>query len=68
QQRIARHVAEGATNREVAVRLSVSHRTVDHHLRNVFAALGVRSRVELSRLLAGDGGLPDRDEENAARL
>ncbi|MFD6435654.1 LuxR C-terminal-related transcriptional regulator [Streptomyces venezuelae] len=56
QQRIARHVAEGATNREVAVRLSVSHRTVDHHLRNVFAALGVRSRVELSRLLAGEGG------------
>lgn len=66
QQRIARHVAEGATNREVAVRLSVSHRTVDHHLRNVFAALGVRSRVELSRLLAGDAGLPDRDEEIAA--
>ncbi|MGW7073474.1 LuxR C-terminal-related transcriptional regulator [Streptomyces sp. NPDC054855] len=68
QQRIARHVAEGATNREVAVRLSVSHRTVDHHLRNVFSALGVRSRVELSRLLAGDGGLPDRDEEIAANL
>ncbi|MGW6267497.1 LuxR C-terminal-related transcriptional regulator [Streptomyces sp. NPDC055060] len=66
QQRIARHVAEGATNREVAVRLSVSHRTVDHHLRNVFAALGVRSRVELSRLLADDRGLPDRDEEIAA--
>lgn len=66
QQRIARHVAEGATNREVAVRLSVSHRTVDHHLRNVFAALGIRSRVELSRLLAGDGGLPDRDEGFAA--
>ncbi|MYS02932.1 MULTISPECIES: helix-turn-helix transcriptional regulator, partial [unclassified Streptomyces] len=51
QQRIARYVAEGATNREVAVRLSVSPRTVDHHLRNVFAALGVRSRTELARLL-----------------
>ncbi|WP_306337968.1 LuxR C-terminal-related transcriptional regulator [Streptomyces sp. KL118A] len=58
QQRIARHVAEGATNREVATRLSVSHRTVDHHLRNVFAALGVRSRVELSRLLAEEGRAP----------
>lgn len=68
QQRIARHVAEGATNREVAVRLSVSHRTVDHHLRNVFAALGVRSRVELSRLLAGDGGRRDRGVEIAAQL
>ncbi|MFJ2745654.1 LuxR C-terminal-related transcriptional regulator [Streptomyces sp. NPDC087440] len=51
QDRIARYVAEGATNREVAVRLSVSPRTVDHHLRNVFAALGVRSRTELARLM-----------------
>lgn len=59
QRRVARCVAEGATNREVAVRLSVSPRTVDHHLRNVFAVLGVRSRTELARLL-------DRDEENPA--
>ncbi|MFE6976674.1 LuxR C-terminal-related transcriptional regulator [Streptomyces sp. NPDC057682] len=51
QARIARCVAEGATNREVALRLSVSTRTVDHHLRNVFAALGVRSRTELARVL-----------------
>ncbi|MET9514391.1 LuxR family transcriptional regulator [Streptomyces sp. NPDC002994] len=51
QLRIAHCVAEGATNREVAMRLSVSPRTVDHHLRNVFALLGVRSRVELSRLV-----------------
>ncbi|MEU1219017.1 helix-turn-helix transcriptional regulator [Streptomyces microflavus] len=51
QQRIARCVAEGATNREVALRLSLSPRTVDHHLRNVFAALGIRSRTELARLL-----------------
>ncbi|WP_151770647.1 helix-turn-helix domain-containing protein [Streptomyces abyssomicinicus] len=51
QQRIARCVASGDTNREVAQRLSVSTRTVDHHLRNVFAALGVRSRVELARLV-----------------
>ncbi|MFC8535068.1 LuxR C-terminal-related transcriptional regulator [Streptomyces sp. NPDC057249] len=54
QARIARCVAEGATNREVARRLSVSTRTVDHHLRNVFAALGVRSRTELAGLL-GNG-------------
>ncbi|MFD3803057.1 LuxR C-terminal-related transcriptional regulator [Streptomyces sp. NPDC058619] len=51
QLRIARCVAEGATNREVAARLSVSPRTVDHHLRNVFALLGVRSRTELARLV-----------------
>ncbi|MEU9980720.1 LuxR family transcriptional regulator [Streptomyces sp. NPDC050856] len=51
QLRIARCVAEGATNREVALRMSISPRTVDHHLRNVFALLRVRSRVELSRLV-----------------
>ncbi|MFJ1738049.1 AAA family ATPase [Streptomyces microflavus] len=55
QQRIARCVAEGATNREVALRLSLSPRTVDHHLRNVFAALGIRSRTELARLLGPEG-------------
>ncbi|MFF9909604.1 LuxR C-terminal-related transcriptional regulator [Streptomyces sp. NPDC013457] len=52
QQRIAGLVAAGATNREIADRLSLSPRTIDHHLRNVFARLGVRSRVELSGLLA----------------
>ncbi|MFI5661449.1 LuxR C-terminal-related transcriptional regulator [Streptomyces sp. NPDC051684] len=51
QLRIARRVAQGDTNREVARRLSVSPRTVDHHLRNVFDRLGIRSRVELARLV-----------------
>ncbi|WP_179277202.1 helix-turn-helix transcriptional regulator [Actinoplanes regularis] len=52
QERIAALVAEGATNREVAQELHLSPRTVDHHLRNVFARLGVRSRTEMARLLA----------------
>ncbi|MEU6250875.1 LuxR C-terminal-related transcriptional regulator [Glycomyces sp. NPDC047010] len=52
QLRIARLVATGATNREVAQSLSLSVRTVDHHLRNIFAALGIRSRVELTRIVA----------------
>jgi DNA-binding CsgD family transcriptional regulator len=51
QLRIARCVAHGATNREVAAQLFLSPRTVDHHLRNIYTKLGIRSRVELVRLL-----------------
>ena len=51
QERIASLVAGGATNREVAQEMHLSPRTVDHHLRNVFARLGVRSRTEMARQL-----------------
>ncbi|NKZ09296.1 helix-turn-helix transcriptional regulator, partial [Actinomadura latina] len=51
QAHIARMAAEGATNREIAARLLLSPRTIDHHLRNVFTRLGIRSRVELARLI-----------------
>ena len=51
QLQIARLVVDGATNREVAARLYLSTRTVDHHMRNIFTRLGIRSRVELAKLL-----------------
>jgi DNA-binding CsgD family transcriptional regulator len=51
QLKIAQLVAEGATNSEVATQLQLSRRTVDHHLRNIFASLGIRSRVELTRFV-----------------
>ena len=47
---VARLVAQGLTNREVAERLFVSQHTVSGHLRHVFSKLGVNSRVELTRL------------------
>ncbi|RPF20396.1 regulatory LuxR family protein [Myceligenerans xiligouense] len=54
QLRIARAVATGATNREIAQQLAVSVRTVDHHLRGIFVALGVRSRVDVARMVHRD--------------
>ncbi len=53
QDQVARLVAAGATNREVAAQLVLSTRTVEHHLRQVFVRLGVRSRTELALRLAG---------------
>ena len=47
---VARLVAEGLTNREVAERLFLSPHTVSSHLRHVFTKLGINSRVELARL------------------
>ena len=49
EREIAELVAAGRTNREVAAQLVLSERTIEAHLRNIYAKLGVRSRVELAR-------------------
>ena len=50
EREIADLVAAGRTNKEIAAQLVLSTRTIEAHLRNIFAKLGVRSRVELARL------------------
>jgi DNA-binding NarL/FixJ family response regulator len=45
---VARLVAAGRSNREVATELVVSVKTVEYHLRNVFTKLGIGSRRELA--------------------
>ena len=44
-------MAAGRTNREVAEQLVLSPKTIEAHLRNIYAKLDVRSRVELARAL-----------------
>jgi DNA-binding NarL/FixJ family response regulator len=44
---VARLVATGRTNRQVADELVVSIKTVEYHLANVFGKLRIRSRQEL---------------------
>ena len=51
EQNVARLAGEGLTNRQVADRLYLSPHTVTTHLRHIFTKLGIRSRVELARLI-----------------
>jgi len=50
EMQVALFVARGLPPREVAAQLFRSPRTVEYHLRNVFAKLRVTSRTELARL------------------
>jgi DNA-binding CsgD family transcriptional regulator len=52
EQQIARMVVSGLSNREIAARLSVSHRTVGYHLYRMFPKLGITSRAEVGTVLA----------------
>ena len=56
-------LAEGRTNAEIAERLVVSVRTVDHHVSAVLQKLGLTGRREAARAAAAlwddpDGGRP----------
>ncbi len=48
---IARLVAAGSSNREIADLLALSPKTVDRHLTNTLAKVGVRNRTELAALV-----------------
>jgi len=50
---IARLARDGMSNPEIGARLFLSPRTVQYHLGNVFAKLGINSRSQLDRVLPG---------------
>jgi DNA-binding CsgD family transcriptional regulator len=49
EDRIARLVAEGSTNQEIAAALFLSVKTVEWNLSRIYRKLGIRSRTELAR-------------------
>ena len=60
-------VAEGLTNQEIADRLTISKRTVDNHVSNVFTKTGSKNRVALLNW-AMDNGRICRDGFNCCAL
>jgi DNA-binding CsgD family transcriptional regulator len=56
EERVARLVAEGRTNKEVAAALFMSVNTVQGNLRRIYQKLGVRSRSELTAKYARRDG------------
>jgi DNA-binding NarL/FixJ family response regulator len=50
---VARLVAAGFSNREIADRLAITERTVKAHLTAIFEKLGLRDRLQLSLRING---------------
>jgi DNA-binding CsgD family transcriptional regulator/tetratricopeptide (TPR) repeat protein len=55
EQEILALISEGLANREIAGRLFISERTVDHHVSSVLAKIGVSSRTAAAREAARMG-------------
>jgi DNA-binding NarL/FixJ family response regulator len=52
QAEVARLVAEGLSNKQIGVRLFISERTVDSHVRSILDKLGFGSRAQIAAWMA----------------
>jgi DNA-binding CsgD family transcriptional regulator len=66
EERVAQKAAEGLSNREIAQALFVTVKTVEWHLSQAYAKLGIGRRSELPHALADNYGPDTEDERNSA--
>jgi DNA-binding NarL/FixJ family response regulator len=57
---VAKLVAEGKTNREVASTLYLSEKTVETHMSHILAKLDISSRAHVADKLSGEPSAADR--------
>ena len=55
EQEVVALVADGLSNKAIAIRLGVSTRTVEGHVNHVFTKLDLESRTELVRYVLTNG-------------
>ena len=62
EREVAVFVAGGETNAEIAARLFLSPKTVEHHVSNALAKLGLHSRTELAARVGEASQSPGRED------
>jgi predicted ATPase/DNA-binding CsgD family transcriptional regulator len=70
EEEVARLVAEGLSNREIATRLFVSERTAEYHVEQIRNKLGFHSRAQVAAWVADRGAspLPKADQPSRHNL
>jgi DNA-binding NarL/FixJ family response regulator len=61
EQEIARLIAEGMSNEQIAERLVLTPGTVANHVAHILTKLGMQSRVQIAVKIANDRGRGDAD-------
>ncbi|WP_062993085.1 helix-turn-helix transcriptional regulator [Nocardia anaemiae] len=62
EREVADLIADGLTNKSIAARLSISHRTADRHVEHILVKLGFTKRAQIAAWVAAGA-----DPQNRAR-